>query len=72
MEVKITKKQIEKTVFYKKLDPVVRKITLNKQLSEINHWVYVSLNTSFKKWEKQTGSLERIKEIVKEILNDYL
>lgn len=72
MEVKITKKQVQETDFFKKLDPVVKKITLNKQVPEINHGVNVCLNTSFEKWEKQTGSLSRIKEIVKEILNSYL
>lgn len=63
--------QIQATAVYQSItDNVQRTIIVNKtNRNAINHGVTVSRNTSFDDWVKTFHPIERVKNIVKELLN---
>lgn len=67
--IRIQRGQVEETTTFKKLSPVLKKITSTRnQIAQISHGVNVATNIGFKKWEKQSNANWRTKEIVKELI----
>lgn len=61
--------EIEDTEIFKSLGPVLKKITLTRNVTKlIEHGVVMVENIGYKKWEKQSDYNWRNKEIVKQIV----
>lgn len=64
----VTRKDIEQTEFYQELNPILKKMTMQKRNVEcIQNGVNISNHIGFDNWEKQTATRYTNRVIIKEI-----